>query len=286
MRLSEYSKIDDSISIEKKVAKARIYTSTPHYHNACEIHYFFEGDITFFIHDQSYRVNKGDILFIDSYEIHNPVYKQYDYDKILIMYKPSFTESSPNYKVPDVFSVLNKKHGGNRLVSVPPHLQKQVESVLFDMLQVYMGKSQYKLTYLHLYLSMFLTLMGDYLDTSDKATDQTSLLDPKIKNIISHINANLDQQLSLDGMSKHFNINKYYLCRFFKEHTGLTVIDYVNRKRILTAEMLLAQNKYKITDISLMVGFNNLTHFERTFKQFTGTPPRNYKINSSQEISG
>src|SRR5689334_21265683 len=100
MKLSEYSKIDDSISIERKAARARLYKSTPHYHNACEIHYFLDGDITFFIHDQSYKVKKGDILFIDSYEIHNPVYKLYDYEKILIMYKPSFAESNPSFKVP------------------------------------------------------------------------------------------------------------------------------------------------------------------------------------------
>lgn len=285
MKLSKYLKIDAGITIEKKVGQARLYESTPHYHNAHEIHYFLDGDITFFIHDQSYRVKKGDLLFIDTYEIHNPIYKLYDYEKILIMYRPSFTESSPSFKIPDVFSVLNNKHDGIRLVSVPPELQKQVESILYDMLQAYSCKSQYKLTYLNLYLSLFLTVLADYLDNAERVNDQDPLLGKKIKGIISYINDNLDSQLSLEGISNYFNMNKYYLCRFFKEHTGLSVIDYVNRKRILTAEKLITQNKHKITDIALMVGFNNLTHFERTFKQYTGSPPRNYKISSHQETS-
>jgi YesN/AraC family two-component response regulator len=285
MKSSEFSKVDDSISIERKVGKSRVYKSNPHYHNACEIHYFLEGDITFFIHDQSYRVKKGDILFIDTYEIHNPVYKLYDYEKILITYKPSFTESSAKLRIPDVFSILNKKHGGIRLVSIPPHLLKQFETVLHDMLETYTGQSQYRLVYLNLYLSLFLTLLADYLESANKVNDQVSLLNQKIKSIISYINANLDKPLTLEGISGHFNVNKFYLCRFFKEHTGLSVIDYANRKRILTAEKLILQNKLSITDISLMVGFNNLTHFERTFKKLTGAPPRNYKINGSQEIS-
>lgn len=285
MKLSEYVKIDESITIEKKISRGRFYKSTPHYHNAHEVHYFLDGDITFFIHDQSYKVKKGDMLFIDTYEIHNPIYELYDFEKILIMFRPSFTQLSPSFKVPDVFSILNKKHGGIRLVSIPPHLQKQVESILDCMLDTYSCKSQYKLTYLNLYLSLLLTVLADYLENTEKANDYDPLQGKKIKSIISHISTNLDSPLSLEGISRHFNINKYYLCRFFKENTGLSVIDFVNRKRILTAEKLITQNKHTITDISLMVGFNNLTHFERTFKKLTGSTPRNYKINSSHEIS-
>ena len=285
MKTSEYSKIDDIISIEKKVGQSRLYKSNPHYHNACEIHYFLDGDITFFIHDQSYKVKKGDLLFIDTYEIHNTVYKQYEYEKILIIYKPSFTKLIPRLEVPDVYSLLNKKHGGSRLVSLPPHLQKRIESILFDMLEAYVGQSQHKLIYLNSYMSLFLTLLADYLESAKKTNDQNSLLNQRIKSIITYINSNLDKHLSLGEMSKYFNINKHYLCRQFKEHTGLTIIDYINRKRILTAEQLLLQNKYRITDISLMVGFNSLTHFERTFKKLTGIPPRSCKINNSQETS-
>lgn len=278
MKSSEYSKIEDSVSIERKVGRARSYKSTPHYHNACEIHYFLDGEITFFIHDQSYRIKRGDMLFIDTYEIHNPVYRQCDYEKILITYKPSFTELTPKLKVPDIFSILNKKHGGIRVVSIPAELQKKLEPILLGMLDAYSAQSQYRLNYMNSYLSLFLTMVADYLESAETEAGQVSLLDQKMKNVIAYINANLGNQLTLDGLAGHFNISKYYLCRFFKERTGLSVIDYVNRKRILTAEKLILQSKHTITDISLMVGFNNLTHFERTFKKLTGAPPRGYKI--------
>lgn len=285
MKTSEYLKIDTGITIEKKVGHARLYKSTPHYHNAHEVHYFLDGNITFFIGDQSYSAKKGDLLFIDTYEIHNPTYKLYDYEKILIMYRPSFTKLSPIFKFPDVFSILNNKHGGTRLISAPPELQNQVENILYDMIKAYSSNSHYKLTYLNLYLSLFLTILADYLENTEKVNDQTPLLDKKIKGIVTYINDNLECQLSLEKISNCFHMDKYYLCRFFKEHTGLSVIDYVNRKRILTAEKLITQNKHTITDIAFMVGFNNLTHFERIFKQYTGSTPRNYKVNSHQEIS-
>ena len=82
----------------------------------------------------------------------------------------------------------------------------------------------------------------------------------------------------LDDIAGYLNMNKYYLCRFFKEYTGLTVIDYINRKRIIAAEKLITSNKHSITDIAIMVGFNSLTHFERTFKQFTGIAPSRYRL--------
>jgi AraC-like DNA-binding protein len=283
MKSSEFSKVEESIHIVKKIGKARVQKSTPHYHNAYEIHYFLDGEITFFIRDQSYKIKKGDILIIDTYEMHNPVYNLYDYEKILLTFKPSFTDTTPMLKIPDLFSILNKKLGGIRVISIPGDMQAKLEPILFNMLDADSAQGQYRLNYLHSYLSLFLMMLAEYLESGLTNTDQVSLLDQKVMKIIAHIDANLDKPLSLDGLAGYLNINKYYLCRFFKKSTGLSVIDYVNHKRILTAEKLLLQNKHTITDISLMVGFNNLTHFERTFKKLTGASPRSYKINGGQE---
>jgi AraC-like DNA-binding protein len=276
---SEYSKVEDSIRIEKKIGRALVQESTAHYHNACEIHYFLGGEITFFIHDQSYKIKKGDVLFIDAYEIHMPVYKHYDYEKILLTYKPSFTETTPMLKTPDLFSILNKKFGGIRVVSISAMLQEKVELVLFNMLEANSMRSSFRLHYLHSYLSLFLILLAEYLDAGDMTAAQVSLLDQKVKRIITYIDANLEKPLSLDTFAGILNVSKYYLCRFFKEATGMTVIDYLNHKRILTAEKLLLHGRHSITEISLMVGFNNLTHFERTFKKLTGNSPRSHKLN-------
>lgn len=287
MKTSEYSKIDDRISIEKKYTQAMPYISPPHYHNSYEAHYFLKGDITFFIHDNNCRVKKGNLLFIDSYEIHHPIHStEIEYEKILIMFKPSIITLNPAYKTPDVFSLLNGKFGGKRVLSIPEHMQQHLEAILGEMLKVRNNRSQYTLTYLHHYLSLFLTYVADYLESVDTIIDdEASYIDKRVKNIIAYINNNLERQLSLDEIAGCFNINKYYLCKIFKEQTGLSVIDFVNRKKIFTAERLISTNKQSITEIAMSMGFNNLTHFERTFKQITGTPPRSYRKNNILQMN-
>lgn len=282
MGSSRFLKVDFSINIERKASYGRHFVNPPHYHNACEIHYYLNGGLNFFIHDQSFDVKKGDILFIDTYELHNPIYRSIcDYDKILITYKPSFTEMVSEFKIPDMFSLLNRKYDGVRLISVPENLRQKIEGILFNMLDAGEKQNEYTLTYLHLYLSLLITHMTDYLDSTDKPDNQHSSLNKTLNRIIMYINNNLEKQLSLDEISGYLNMNKYYLCRFFKEYTGLTVIDYINRKRIIAAEKLITSNKHSITDIAVMVGFNSLTHFERTFKQFTGTAPSRYRLSLS-----
>lgn len=271
------------MSVERKYSHSLRSKIAPHYHNAYEIHYFLDGNFSFFVRNQNYKIKKGDILFIDTYEIHNPIYRpEYTSEKILITFRPSFTESSSEFKVPDVFSILNEKYDGARLISAPAPLQQQLQHILFNMLDIKNGASPYMTTYLHLYLSLFLTHTADYLNRTDQPYDHSPPHNQKIKSIISFIDNGLEHPLSLDAISAHFNINKYYLCRFFKEHTGMSIVDYINRKRILAAEKLITLNQHPITHIALMVGFNSLTHFERTFKRLSGIPPRKFRHNILQ----
>lgn len=280
MKSSKYLQIDYGLNVERKVAHSLHSKIAPHYHNAYEIHYFLEGNFSFFVRNQNYKIKKGDLLFIDTYEIHNPIYKpENTSEKILITYRPSFAESSPEFKVPDVFSILNDKYDGNRLISAPVSLQQQLQTILFNMLEIKNGASPYMATYLHLYLSLFLTHTADYLNRTNQPQGRAPAYNQKIKSIISFIDTGLGNALPLDKISAHFNLNKYYLCRFFKEQTGMSIVDYINRKRILAAEKLITLNEHPITDIAMMVGFNSLTHFERTFKRLSGMPPRNFRNN-------
>ena len=279
MESSEFLKVDNNIEIEKKIAKQRTYKSRPHYHNAYEINYYLDGNIDFFVRDQGYPVKKGDVLFINTYEIHNPINESSSYEKILLTYRPSFLKTAFNFEVPDIFSILDNKFNGVRLVSLSPDLQKKVEYIFGEMINISSENNKYKLILLHSYLVIFLTYITEFLSGLDSINEHSVYHNEKIRNIIFYIDQNLGKELVLGDISDRFNVNKYHLCRYFKKHTGLTIFDYINRKRILTAEKMLVTGNASITEISYMVGFNNLTHFERTFRQITGSSPRSYKKN-------
>ncbi len=277
MKTSEYQNFSNSFDIKKKTAIPGRVASTPHYHNAYELQYFLEGEADFFIRNQIYKARRGDLLFINTFEIHNATYNTDLYERIVVMYKPSLIQSLPSFQPPDVFEILDEKFNGTRLVSLPEEMQNKVGPLFETMLEKFSKNSRYTLIYLHSLLSLFLTYTGEHLDSVESVNSHPLAPNRKIQDIITYLDSNLTQNLSLDIISDHFNIDKYHLCRFFKKHTGLTIIEYINRMRVIQSEKLLMQNKHSITEICFMAGFNNLTHFERTFKKITGKSPRDYR---------
>lgn len=100
---------------------------------------------------------------------------------------------------------------------------------------------------------------------------------PVINNMLNYIEEILYTDISLKNLAILFNYNEKYIGKLFKKHTGMTVKEYVNDKRLHRAETLLLETHLSITDISLKMGFNNVTYFNRLFKRKFGLSPSEYR---------
>ena len=96
--------------------------------------------------------------------------------------------------------------------------------------------------------------------------------DTLASNIIEYLNENLDKELSLEEIAKHFFISKYYLCRVFRKNTGVSVIRFVNAKRVAKAKLLIAGGT-PATEAALEAGFHDYSVFYRACKKSTGHAP-------------
>lgn len=65
--------------------------------------------------------------------------------------------------------------------------------------------------------------------------------------------------------------------RYFKNKTGKTFTQFVNEYRLVHACKLLSEQHLSITDICFESGFNNFSHFNKKFKEFTGKSPSKYR---------
>lgn len=98
-----------------------------------------------------------------------------------------------------------------------------------------------------------------------------------IQSVENHILAYYNRDLKLSHLAKLYSIHPHYLCKLFKKEMGTGFSDYVNRIRIKNAKKLLSSNEQSIINISLEVGFNNVTYFNKIFKKHTGMTPGNYR---------
>ena len=99
-----------------------------------------------------------------------------------------------------------------------------------------------------------------------------------LRNIFDYVEENLDQNLTLTKLSKVVRIGANYFASLFKESTGITVHQYVMKRRIEKAKRLLLQKRdLKIIEICQQVGFQSQSHFTRVFRQHTTTTPKVYR---------
>ncbi len=102
-----------------------------------------------------------------------------------------------------------------------------------------------------------------------------------IYRIISYMHENYWQPLSLDALSKQFFINKFSLCTLFKEVTGMSPNQYLINCRLMKAKELLI-HQTPVEEVCGRVGYNNLSHFSRAFKQRMGVSPKKFQLSAGQ----
>ncbi|WP_299112199.1 AraC family transcriptional regulator [uncultured Winogradskyella sp.] len=99
----------------------------------------------------------------------------------------------------------------------------------------------------------------------------------KIDLIFKHINQNFQEHISLDEIADKVSMTVPAFCRYFKKVTGKTFTKLVNEYRVVHATKLLSESQMSITDICYECGFNNFSHFNKLFKEFTGKSASKYR---------
>ncbi len=98
-----------------------------------------------------------------------------------------------------------------------------------------------------------------------------------IYDIIEFINTNYADEIPLDFLAQKFYINKYSLCQNFKRVTGISPNQYIINYRIERAKEMLIRGD-NVEKVCMQAGFNNLSHFSRTFKNKVGMSPKKFQV--------
>ncbi|MEK3719367.1 helix-turn-helix domain-containing protein [Paenibacillus sp. FSL H8-0034] len=103
--------------------------------------------------------------------------------------------------------------------------------------------------------------------------------DPAITFVMDYIEKRFADDVSLDQLADKLNISVGYLSVYIKEKTGANFSDHINAIRINKAKELLSDNALSVQEISVLIGYRNVTSFIRMFKKMIGMPPGEYRKN-------
>ena len=110
---------------------------------------------------------------------------------------------------------------------------------------------------------------------SSKSDYDKSLFDQ----MVEYMNDNIYSHISLDDMSAKFHYTKSFLCKFFKEKSGITIMNFYNNLKIKEAADLLRDKSNSISQIAEKMNFTSRYHFSNVFKKTTGISPSEYRRN-------
>lgn len=94
---------------------------------------------------------------------------------------------------------------------------------------------------------------------------------------LDYIYDNLHTKITLEKLSDITNLSPSYLSKLFHKETGVTVSEYITRKRIQAAENMLKYSEYSSTEISNYLCFSSESHFIQVFKKHTNHTPKRYR---------
>jgi AraC-like DNA-binding protein len=248
-----------------------------HYHDFNKIIIFISGEVTYIIEGKSYKLKPWDILLVRKYDIHLPIISpKTPYERIILWLNPLFLEEH-NKDNCDLLSCF--KLASERKLNLMRLNSKQISSVrqnLVDLEESIKDKA-FGSTVLKnaLFLQFIVKINRLFLGMDLNNSIKDIKFDERIESILSFINSNLEKDLSIDMLSKTFYLNKYYLMHLFKQETGYTLYNYIQKKRIIKASDLI-KSGMQAGDVCSQCGFGDYSSFVRAFKKEFHLSPKQY----------
>ena len=119
-----------------------------------------------------------------------------------------------------------------------------------------------------------LSALATHISVNGQFFEHTPTVGDLVKRFI---NNNISKKITLSDLSYHIHYSKATLTQKFKKEFGLSIVDYITKKRIELSKKLLLSTDKPLSEISLLCGFDDTEYFSRTFKKFTCLPPATWR---------
>lgn len=263
-------------------AQDAAFFATPwHYHPEYEIVLVLESTGKKFVGSNISNFKPGDLCMMGAYLPHYYRNDEQYYAKDSIVRARSlvihFLEDFMGgnfFDLPECQAIKNLLERSKRGLNFGPQTVKKVAAKI-EGLQYLTGINRL------LELIAVLGILSESEDIQELTTNSMSLQNEvdsaRINGVLSYIVQNYQQEIQLSEVAKLANMSESAFSRYFKKRTRRTFSQFITEIRIEHACKLLVQDKMSISAISMESGFNNLSNFNRQFKQLKKTTPFAYR---------
>lgn len=252
-----------------------------HWHDEMEIVYADRGHCTYYVDFKPYEVKEGDILIIPPTVIHS--FEQYE-NEVFRGVAAVFSLDMVNNNGVDICSTKYFMPLFNNEIILPIHLRWEDElstgarEILLKLIRCFFEKKDGYELRIKMYLFEFFSYFfenGFYTNNKKRPSNIKSA--ESTKSIIAYIKEHYDERITLEDLACLTNQSVYNLSHSFKKSTGQSTLEYINSYRLSIAADYLTKTDKSVLNIAIETGFNNVSYFNRVFKNKFGMTPTQYR---------
>lgn len=248
-----------------------------HTHNYYEFYFFLEGNVDMIIEGDVFSMHPGDLVLIPPKIRHHAEIRNQElpYRRFVFWisreYCKRLLELSPDY----VYLMQHVEVAGDYVFSNDiitfNTIQSKVFALIDEMRSNRFGRdARISLCVNDLILHLNRIVHERNYPRSEKEDKNL------YQSLAEYIEKNLEGNLSLEHLAEVFYVSKYHIAHTFKDHTGLSIHQYITKKRLTACrEVILGGSE--ITQAYLMFGFGDYSSFYRAFKKEYGISPREFR---------
>lgn len=247
-----------------------------HHHELYEMLYVISGKLSYSIEGEHYELNEGDLILVSPLMLHK-------LDKILSKeskrFVLNFSEtyakklSTNHCNLLKAFEIAAQRK--NCKISLDSSSRKTLEKYLNLMVDLQFSSEFGDDLAFNLRFCLALLLVNKFILNSREEKELVSTNNKLVLEAVDYINKNFDQKILISDISNKLSISKSRLSHIFKEETGLSVHQFLLKKRLVFAKDFIKKGE-QIKTIYSLCGFNDNTSFYRAFKKEFLITPKKY----------
>lgn len=248
------------IQNQSSVQSARVFP--PHLHDDLELYILLDGDASFMVEKNLYKLSAGDAIVSKPNEMHNCILNTVSVHKHLCFW----FEASSSF----LFSAFFKQgFGSGNLISPSQENKRKLLQIYKELNEA--GKNEQTHRQVYLVLEIL-----DIFSRSITPDENALTLPEKLRDILDDIDKNFPEINSLNYFTQKYFVSQSTLHRLFRQYLNTSPKMYLETKRLAYSRILLKEGK-SVFDACMIAGFPDYSNYIRLFKTRFGVTPKQYR---------
>ena len=258
-----------------------------HCHPEIEITYVKEGSMHYRINNRSFHLKEGDIIFCNSNALHSgEMENQEDCSYIPITFDPKliygFFQSTICTRYVD--PVIQNLAVCALHIDYSEKWHETFRDRMLEVISLDKKKPDFYELDISIRMQLLWRLLVEHLLHQPVSTTSDFTEYERIRRILSYIEQNYMNQITLDDISEHIHLCESECTRLFKRHMNTTLFSFLQEYRIERSLEYL-NTKESISSIAEKTGFSDSNYYSKVFSKIKGCSPREYRKNLKDTIS-